>query len=118
MANTTGRKYGGRKKGTPNKDTKQLREKIDQLLNDNWEQIQEDFRELKPKERLDFYIKLLDYSLPKLSKIEVEEKQIDPIDEMSEEELQAELDQLRNEEFENKTPDEINEEINKLKKLL
>lgn len=68
MANTTGKKFGGRKKGTPNKDTKQLRDKIDMLLNEQWPQIKEDLKDLKPKDRIDTYIKLLEYSLPKLNR--------------------------------------------------
>lgn len=68
MANTTGKKFGGRKKGTPNKDTKQLREKIEMLLSDQWHQIQKDIQDLKPKDRIDTYIKLLEYSLPKLNR--------------------------------------------------
>ena len=71
MANTTGKKFGGRKKGTPNKDTKQLREKIEALLTDNWEQINEDLKEVTPKERIDAYTKLLEYSVPKLNRTEL-----------------------------------------------
>ena len=68
MANTTGKKYGGRKKGTPNKDTRKLRERVDALLDDNWDEVLEDLQELSPKERVDAYLKLLEYSLPKLSR--------------------------------------------------
>ena len=71
MAKTTGKKYGGRKKGTPNKDTKQLREKIENLLSEQWEQILQDLRELTPKERIDTFTKLLEYSLPKLNRTEL-----------------------------------------------
>lgn len=70
MANTTGRKYGGRKKGTPNKEVKKLRERIDSLLDDNWEQILVDIKELSQKERIDTYTRLLEYSIPKLSRAE------------------------------------------------
>lgn len=70
MANTTGKKFGGRKKGTPNKDVKQLRQKVDSLLSDQWGQILQDFQELTPKERIDTYTKLLEYSLPKLNRTE------------------------------------------------
>lgn len=70
MANTTGQKFGGRKKGTPNKDTAQLRERIENLLEDNWDEILEDMKQLSPKDRIDTYTKLLEYALPKLSRME------------------------------------------------
>lgn len=64
-------KFGGRKKGTPNKDTKELREKISDLIDNNFENIQSDIDQLEPKERLDFLTKLFEYSLPKLSRTEI-----------------------------------------------
>lgn len=70
MANTTGKKFGGRQKGTQNKDTKKLRERVDSLLDDNWDKVVNDLKELNPKERIDTYLKLLEYSLPKLSRSE------------------------------------------------
>ncbi|MGO3812983.1 hypothetical protein [Mesonia sp.] len=81
MANTTGKKFGGRTKGTPNKDTKQLREKIDDLLTDQWAQILEDLKELSPKERIDTFTKLLEYSVPKLNRTELEgyENEMQPV---------------------------------------
>lgn len=75
MANTTGRKHGGRKKGTPNKDTAALRKRISKLLDDNWVKIEEDMAELSAKERLDICTRLLEYALPKLSRVEVEREQ-------------------------------------------
>lgn len=75
MANTTGKKFGGRKKGTPNKEVKQLRQKVDNLLSDQWAQILQDFQELTPKERIDTYTKLLEYSLPKLNRTELKTKE-------------------------------------------
>lgn len=71
--NTTGKKFGGRKKGTPNKDTATLREKINNLLEDQWETVLSDMGELSPKERIDIYTRLMEYSLPKLSRTEVRE---------------------------------------------
>lgn len=68
MANTTGKKFGGRKKGTPNKDTKKLRERIDKLLEENWDEVLKDLQELNHKERVEVYLKFLEYSLPKLSR--------------------------------------------------
>ena len=56
---------GGRPAGTPNKVTTTLRQQINNFLNENWEQVRNDFKELEPKERLQFYERLLSYSLPK-----------------------------------------------------
>ena len=39
MANTTGKKFGGREKGTPNKLTKELRSALKDVLYDEIEQI-------------------------------------------------------------------------------
>lgn len=61
---------GGRigKRG-PGKETKALRERVEQLLDENWGQIKKDLNELSPKERVDAYIRLLDYALPRLQRI-------------------------------------------------
>ncbi len=64
-------KFGGRKKGTPNKDTKELREKISDLIDNNFKNIQSDIDNLESKERLDFLVKLFEYSLPKLNRTEI-----------------------------------------------
>ncbi|MDZ4844305.1 MAG: hypothetical protein SH857_02020 [Chitinophagales bacterium] len=64
-----GIKTGGREKGTPNKVTSELRERINNFLSDKWTAIEKDFESLEPKERLMFYEKLLSYGLPKLQNI-------------------------------------------------
>ncbi|MDF0706609.1 hypothetical protein [Flagellimonas okinawensis] len=73
MANTTGKKFGGRRKGTPNKKTEALRARVENLIDDNWDKIQNDLKELSGKERVDTIVKLLEYSLPKLSRTEFQE---------------------------------------------
>ena len=69
MANTTGIKYGGREKGTPNKLTKELRTVLKDVLYQELEQIQERLDTLKPKERIELLIKLFPYALPKVTSI-------------------------------------------------
>ncbi len=92
MANTTGKKYGGRTKGTPNKDTKQLRLRIESLLKDNWNDVLNDLDSLKPKDRIDAYLRLLEYSLPKLNRTEIL-----PYEEpLTQEEIERELGRLGN----------------------
>ena len=61
----------GRKPG-PNKKTKQLKEAIASFCEDNFDQVQEDYQTLTPKERLQFFAALVQYAVPKKSTIEVE----------------------------------------------
>ena len=56
MANTTGVKYGGRQKGTPNRLTKELRAILKEALHKELESIGERLEQLEPKERLEVLI--------------------------------------------------------------
>ena len=69
MANTTGIKYGGRQKGTPNIMTKELRSVLKDILYQELEEVQERFKLLEPKERIELLIKLMPYALPKVTSI-------------------------------------------------
>ena len=69
MANTTGKKYGGRQKGTPNRLTKELRTILKDVLYNELENIEELLDSLETKERLDMLIKLMPFALPKVDKI-------------------------------------------------
>lgn len=69
MANTTGNKYGGRQKGTPNRITKELRTLLKDILYQELEQIQERLELLEPKERIELLIKLMPYALPKVTSV-------------------------------------------------
>lgn len=62
-------RMGGRKKGTPNKTTADLRTSINNLIADNWEQVQKDLNALEPKNRLMFIEKILRYVVPQESNI-------------------------------------------------
>lgn len=72
MSEVKRKKYGGRKAGTPNKDTKELRERITELIDNNFDSIQADLEALPPEKRLDFLVKLFEYALPKLNRTEFE----------------------------------------------
>jgi len=65
MANTTGNKYGGRQKGTPNRLTKELRTILKDVLYNELERIEELLESLEPKERLELVVKLIPFILPK-----------------------------------------------------
>ena len=63
MAN--GKKTGGRKAGTPNKATADIKNRIAQLIDEQFETISSDLDEMDPKDRVSAYLKLLEYVLPK-----------------------------------------------------
>ena len=65
MANTTGKKYGGRQKGTSNRMTKELRVLLKDILYQELGQLQERLELLEPKQR----IELMPYILPKVNSI-------------------------------------------------
>jgi len=69
MANTTGNKYGGREKGTPNRLTKELRSVLKDIVYRELETIELRLDELDPKERIELIIKLMPYVFPKLQSI-------------------------------------------------
>lgn len=72
MANTTGQKFGGRKKGTTNRDTLIIREKFQSLVEDNLKVLQADLDKLKPFERVKLIIELGKFVLPTLKAIEIQ----------------------------------------------
>lgn len=86
-----GEKTGGREKGTPNKLTSELRERINNFLNINWNNLQSDFESLDPKEKLMFYERLLQYGLPKLQSTELTGN----IDRLSDEQLDIIINELK-----------------------
>lgn len=59
------------RKGVPNRSTTTLRQYVQALLDDNYEQIAQDLKKLKPKERVDAWCRLLEYALPKLQRSEM-----------------------------------------------
>ena len=69
MANTTGNKYGGRQKGTPNRITKELRSLLKDIMYYEIGALQERLDALNPKERVELVIKLMSYVLPKVNSI-------------------------------------------------
>ena len=71
MANTTGRKFGGRAKGTPNKITSEIREKFTLLVDNNIDRLQEDINQLEPRDRIRLLIELSKFVLPTLKATEI-----------------------------------------------
>ena len=61
----------GRKPGTPNAVTGVLRERVQMLLESQFERVVLDMEHLEPKERVNAWLKLAEYVLPKLNRSEV-----------------------------------------------
>jgi hypothetical protein len=59
-------KHGGRKKGTPNRLTKEVRAVLKEVVFDEMSQIHLHFEKLDPKERIELLIKLMPYVCPKI----------------------------------------------------
>lgn len=78
MANNTGRKYGGREAGTPNRLTKELRAALKNILHQELESLPDHLSKLEAKDRLDMLVKLLPFVLPKVEA--VSHKENEPLD--------------------------------------
>jgi len=57
----------GRKPGSKNKVQAEVRERIKQFIEENFDQVQTDFTTMKPEDRVNFYEKMLRYIIPPLS---------------------------------------------------
>lgn len=66
MANTTGKKFGGRTKGTPNKTTEEIRESFQELIAGHLEKLEEDLNGMEPEKRVKFIIELAKFVIPTL----------------------------------------------------
>ncbi len=67
-----GYKTGGREQGTPNKLTSDLKNRINDFLNENWDQVEKDFKILEPEKRVLLFEKLLSYTLPKMQTVQMD----------------------------------------------
>lgn len=61
----------GKPPGTKNKVNREIRQRINDFLDDNFETIEDDLKAIEPRERVRFYIELLQFGLPKLKAIEL-----------------------------------------------
>lgn len=75
----------GREKGTPNKVTAAMRQRIAEFLSDEWGQVMTDFQQLEPKDRVTLFERLLQYCVPRMQSTEIDllerltDEQIDQI---------------------------------------
>lgn len=64
-------KTGGRRRGQPNKVTRELRTRIKSFIDDHWSQFETDYEKLDPLQRMQFIERLLPYSVPKLKEADL-----------------------------------------------
>lgn len=62
----------GRRKGAANKVTAELRERIKDFLDGQWDRIERDFDSLEPEKRVALFEKLLQYVLPRMASMDLE----------------------------------------------
>lgn len=65
-----GTRFGGRQAGTPNIVTANIRDKFQELLENNMNQLQEDIDDLKPEARVNAIMNLAKFVLPTLKAVE------------------------------------------------
>ena len=71
MSNTTGKKFGGRTKGSTNRTTTEIREHYQNLVSNNLEQLNDDLKSLEPLHRLKMIIELSKFVVPTLKATEL-----------------------------------------------
>lgn len=76
-------KSGGRQKGTPNKITDSIRQKLLILIDGNFETIKDDLKALSPQDRLNIFFRFLEYAIPKPQNLKID------VSNLSERELDA-----------------------------
>jgi hypothetical protein len=65
------KKSGGRKKGTPNKATVEVKQRAESLLQKIETQfLEDDIKKLTPLQRTNLYLGLMEYTLPKLRRVD------------------------------------------------
>ncbi len=71
-----GKKTGGRIKGTPNKATKTIREKLSEVTSDyyNSDRFFQDLAQLEPKDRVMVIERLTNYVAPKMQSTTIDAK--------------------------------------------
>ena len=85
-------RLGGRKKGTPNKTTKNMREMLASFCADTYDDFVEAYaRILNPKERCEIWLKAQQFVTPRLNAVDVDLKNNDNS-------FQSELERMADEE--------------------
>jgi hypothetical protein len=69
----------GRKAGTPNKATTEIKEAFQMLLEDNLPTLKRDISSLEPKERVKFMLDLASFIIPKMKAIDVKSENTEAV---------------------------------------
>lgn len=69
-----GNQGGGRKKGTPNRVTRERRELISEFLDQEWDNFKKLYEKADPDTKLKIYMEMIPYTTPKMASIEYKEK--------------------------------------------
>lgn len=85
-----GKKFGGRKAGTPNKVTASTRDALKRFIDSQQSEVERAFKKLQPKDKVFAYARLLPFVTPQYSAINFSLKN------MSEEDLQFIIEHLKN----------------------
>lgn len=72
MANTTGRKHGGRIAGTSNKTTAQTKAIVSKVISNELDNLESLLAKLSAKDRVNALIKLLPFVMPKQAEISID----------------------------------------------
>lgn len=73
-----GNSAGGRKTGSENKASKEVREYFNMLIRDRYDQLAEDLDQLKPKDRWEVILRLSQFVLPKLQQVDYNDTTLPP----------------------------------------
>ena len=72
MGNTTGKKFGGRRSGVPNKTTQQSKAIVQKVINNELDNLEVLLSKLSAKDRVNALIKLLPFVIPKQQEISID----------------------------------------------
>lgn len=62
----------GRPLGVPNKVTANLKDRVNLLIENNFDKLQSDLDNIEPKDRLSIMLKLMEYVLPKQKETKID----------------------------------------------
>ena len=65
-------KLGGRKKGTPNKVTADIKQRIKQFIENEFDNVVVDFGKLEVRDKVALFERFLSYAVPKLQSLDTE----------------------------------------------
>ena len=71
MKNIKRQKFGGRTKGTPNRNTREIRDNFQKLIENNMELLQQDISEMNPKDRVKTVLDLARFVIPTLKAVDL-----------------------------------------------